>query len=198
VERPIPRQTVSLLNRSRELRVYHPVLTATTAWSQRFAMNLSRILIVTKSQNVSHIWIQALRYASNGIIQEVPKQKVAYSSLCREYDLIIIDGDQSVRHSDQPNDVLEDFSDTILLCYRIHKHFDNPIILLTARTDEEYLLRAYQSGVAECVVEPVDPSLLVAKIMAWLRWSHSYHLNSTHFSIDSIRVAAIAPTQLTA
>ena len=162
----------------------------------------SRILIVTKSPEVSQAWIRCLYEASNGTIQEIPKQKVAYSSLHKDYDLVMIDAHKRTFQMDEQKDdeqkdiVEEGFSDTILLCHRIHKQFDNPIILLTSRKDDEYLLRAYQAGVSECIVEPIILSLLIAKIMAWLRWSHSYHPDSTLTSIDKIGVVAIASTQL--
>jgi CheY-like chemotaxis protein len=173
-------------------------LTNATTWSQRFAMTQSRILIVTKSQEVSQAWVQCLREASNGIVQGIPKKKVAYSSLHKDFDLIIIDAHQCPCHPNEQKDVPEEgFSDTILLCHQIHKQFDNPIILLTARRDEEYVLRAYQAGVSECIVEPIILPLLIAKIMAWLRWSRPHHPNSTLTSIDKIGVAAIASTQLT-
>jgi DNA-binding response OmpR family regulator len=47
-----------------------------------------------------------------------------------------------------------------------------PVILDTYGT-EQTAIKAYQAGVDECVLEPISPTLLVAKIRVWLRHAPS-------------------------
>ena len=48
-----------------------------------------------------------------------------------------------------------------------------PILLLTANHSDPFLLRAYEAGVDECILKPIPPSLLEAKVKAWLRHTSS-------------------------
>lgn len=44
-----------------------------------------------------------------------------------------------------------------------------PILLLTSAHTDKSLLEAYEAGVDECILKPIDPLLFHAKLMAWLR-----------------------------
>lgn len=46
-----------------------------------------------------------------------------------------------------------------------------PILLLLSNSDKQLLLRCYEMGVDDCIVWPVDPLILLAKVQAWLRRS---------------------------
>jgi DNA-binding response OmpR family regulator len=48
-----------------------------------------------------------------------------------------------------------------------------PILLLGSIQTIKYMLQAYEAGVDEYILKPIDPSLLHAKVKAWLRrtWS---------------------------
>ena len=66
-----------------------------------------------------------------------------------------------------------DKDSTVLnVCSDIRELSDQPLILVTYRDDEDYLLDAYDVGVSECVVRPVGSQLLDAKITSWLRWAY--------------------------
>jgi len=52
-----------------------------------------------------------------------------------------------------------------------------PILMLTSNRSEGFLLEAYAAGVDECIVKPISPPLLYAKIRAWLRRSWSIPIN---------------------
>jgi DNA-binding response OmpR family regulator len=68
--------------------------------------------------------------------------------------------------------VIEDFDgdpEELALCVRLRRETTVPILLLTAQPDEAFHLRAYRSGVDECIAVPVNPLLFVAKVQAWLR-----------------------------
>jgi len=59
------------------------------------------------------------------------------------------------------------------LTRKLRKRSAIPILLLTSRIDEAYLIEAYQAGVDECILEPITPRLFLAKIRAWLRQSRT-------------------------
>ena len=48
-----------------------------------------------------------------------------------------------------------------------------PILLLGSNQTTKFMLEAYEAGVDEYILKPIEPSLLYAKIKAWLRrtWS---------------------------
>ena len=48
-----------------------------------------------------------------------------------------------------------------------------PILLLASNQTNKFMLEAYEAGIDEYILKPVEPSLLLAKIKAWLRrtWS---------------------------
>jgi len=68
--------------------------------------------------------------------------------------------------------VLEDFDaefEELEICRKLRQETPVPILLLTVKSDESFLLDAYQAGVDECIVQPVSPRLFLAKVRAWLR-----------------------------
>lgn len=52
-----------------------------------------------------------------------------------------------------------------------------PILLLTSTTSDEFLIEAYEVGVDDCILKPISPILLRAKLKAWLRHSRSVPVN---------------------
>lgn len=59
--------------------------------------------------------------------------------------------------------------DALALTRRLRQETVVPVILLSGRTDEAYVLSAYDAGVNDCLSLPISPTLLVAKVKAWLR-----------------------------
>ena len=71
--------------------------------------------------------------------------------------------------------IFEDFNtkiEELSICHELRKLTPIPILLLTSKDDEKLLLDAYQSGFDECIVQPLHPLLFLAKIRAWMRYSH--------------------------
>ena len=64
-----------------------------------------------------------------------------------------------------------------------------PILLLTSAWSEEDVLEAYQAGVDDYLAKPASPSLLHAKIKAWLKRSAS-------ISIDALNPIKVGTLQL--
>lgn len=59
------------------------------------------------------------------------------------------------------------------LCRGLRSETANPVLVLVPPLDDAGLLKLYEAGVDEAIVEPVSPALLLAKVRAWLRRSHT-------------------------
>lgn len=70
------------------------------------------------------------------------------------------------------------------VCKEIRSYSKVPIIMLTARTDEQDELHGFQMGVDEYISKPFSPKILVARVEAILRRSNA-------ISSDVIRVGGI-------
>lgn len=70
------------------------------------------------------------------------------------------------------------------VCKEIRSYSKVPIIMLTARTDEQDELHGFQMGVDEYISKPFSPKILVARVEAILRRSNA-------ISSDAIRVGGI-------
>jgi DNA-binding response OmpR family regulator len=57
------------------------------------------------------------------------------------------------------------------ICRQLHAKISCPLLLLTSCENEAHWLTAYQQGVDECILRAVSPSLFLAKVTSWLRWS---------------------------
>ena len=57
------------------------------------------------------------------------------------------------------------------------------ILYLTSQNDEHHVLKAYQSGVDECVVKPISPALFLYRVRALLRRAQ----NSTIMGLQNIK-----------
>ena len=48
---------------------------------------------------------------------------------------------------------------------------DAPILVLSPSANEARAIEMYEAGIDEYVVKPLVPSLVTAKVLAWLRWT---------------------------
>jgi DNA-binding response OmpR family regulator len=93
--------------------------------------------------------------------------------------LTAIDGQQGFRcwESENPDVVLLDAGLPKLngfeLCRRIRHDSDTPVIMLTARDDEEDIVRGFQLGADDYVTKPFSVKQLTARMSAVLRRSHA-------------------------
>jgi DNA-binding response OmpR family regulator len=56
-------------------------------------------------------------------------------------------------------------------CAVLRELFEGPLLLLTPVSDEAGSVEAYNAGVDECIVHPIVPELLAAKVASWHRWT---------------------------
>lgn len=86
-------------------------------------------------------------------------------------------------------DIMMPFMDGWELCKAIRKISDVPIIILTARSEEEDKLLGYDIGADDYVTKPFSPKVLVAKIKVLLKRSEVYKdNNSTSMDINGLYI----------
>ncbi|MDO4249890.1 MAG: response regulator [Moraxella sp.] len=77
--------------------------------------------------------------------------------------------------NEQPDLVLLDVmlpgSDGLTVCREVRAHFQQPILMLTARTDDMDQVLGLEMGADDYVAKPVQPRVLLARIRALLRRS---------------------------
>jgi len=57
----------------------------------------------------------------------------------------------------------------LVLIRRLRAETITPILLLIHAAGEDQVLDTYHAGVDECILKPIGPGLIVAKVRAWLR-----------------------------
>ena len=115
-----------------------------------------RVLLVTEDLQAGDIWAHALKQQGVEVILEGSANGAVQRWAEGAFDAAIID-------------LYAQQLDGIALCRRLRTATGKPVLLLTPERDEARLLEAYQSGVDECIVKPVGPLVLVAKVLSWLR-----------------------------
>jgi DNA-binding response OmpR family regulator len=66
-------------------------------------------------------------------------------------------------------DVMMPNMDGVTLCERIREHITCPIIIVSAYSSKEEILRAFDAGADEFISKPVDAEVIVAQVGAHLR-----------------------------
>jgi DNA-binding response OmpR family regulator len=62
-----------------------------------------------------------------------------------------------------------------------------PIVVLTSQSTEKVMLQAYQAGVDDYIVTPMDPEIVQLKLKAWLRGSRTFPVEM----LDSLQVGEV-------
>ena len=65
-------------------------------------------------------------------------------------------------------DIMLPILDGWTVCRRIRKHSNIPILMLTARADEDDSLLGYELGADDYLIKPYNPRILVAKVRRFL------------------------------
>ena len=88
---------------------------------------------------------------------------------------VVNDGEEAIRRirADQPDLVVLDLmlpgADGLSVCREVRPAFRNPILMLTARTDDMDQVLGLEMGADDYVPKPVKPRVLLARIRALLR-----------------------------
>lgn len=104
------------------------------------------------------------------------------ASLTREYleangltVAVVEDGDTAIQRirDEQPDlvvlDVMLPGTDGLTVCRQVRESYHNPILMLTARTDDMDQVLGLEMGADDYVPKPVKPRVLLARIRALLR-----------------------------
>ncbi|MGG5253605.1 response regulator transcription factor [Neobacillus sp. SM06] len=106
------------------------------------------------------------------------------------------DGEEAIALFEQNNisliilDIMIPGVDGWSVCRRIRKKSNCPIIILTARTDEDDTLLGFELGADEYVTKPYSPPILLARAKRLLDTNrHSPHqVNKNSFSFNGIHI----------
>ena len=119
-----------------------------------------KVLVVSNSLTTGQLWAFSLQERKFDVIMEPNPSK-----LLRRWA------------EESPNLIVLDFSVQDLpilgMIRSLREESVVPVLLLTSNKEEPYVLEAYDSGVDECILKPISPSLFHAKVKAWLRRSWS-------------------------
>lgn len=118
------------------------------------------VLLISDNLEFGGIWTYALRQRGLEAAHARTGQEAGKRLQEDSYALVIID-------------IYAQEQDSIALCQQVRPQTTSPVLLLTSRGDEGYVLAAYEAGVDECIVKPLSPSLFLAKIAVWLRHSRT-------------------------
>ncbi len=137
------------------------------------------ILLVSDNLEFGGIWTYALHQRGLEVAHARTEQEAIEHLQEVLYDLVIID-------------IYLQGQDSIALCRQICPQTGGPVLLLTSRNDEAYVLAAYEAGVDECIVKPLSPSLFLAKVAVWLRHARAGILAKesgglANFRLDPVR-----------
>lgn len=135
-----------------------------------------KVLIISDDPNSAELLTLILRQA--GLLAATTHRtdgKGALAAYTKEVpDMILIDA------STRDFDLLD-------ICRTLRLETIAPILVLSPRTEEEYILQAFNLGIDEYLPKPLSPRLLAAKVKALLRRARSVPLAS----ISSLRVGGI-------
>lgn len=94
---------------------------------------------------------------------------------------VVSDGQQAISRiiKDQPDlvvlDVMLPGADGLEVCREVRSDYHNPILMLTARTDDVDQVLGLEMGADDYVAKPVRPRVLLARIRALLRRQDQVH-----------------------
>ena len=93
-----------------------------------------------------------------------------------------LDGALAAYSKEAPDMVFVDASgasfEPVEVCRGLRMETPTPLILSSPRTEEDYILQAYESGIDEYVVKPFSPRILTAKVKVLLKRARSLPLAS--------------------
>ncbi|MGP4082582.1 response regulator transcription factor [Pseudalkalibacillus sp. R45] len=85
-------------------------------------------------------------------------------------------------------DIMMPETDGWSVCRRIRKHSDVPVIIVTARDEDEDTLLGFELGADDYVTKPFNPSILVARAKALLKRGKSSSKKESLLEIEGIEI----------
>lgn len=116
----------------------------------------SRILVVDDDSALAEMLTMVLEGNGFNVVHAVDGNEALEQFERTDPDLILLD-------------VMLPFTSGIQVCEKIRETSGVPIIMLTARTDTDDIVRGLEAGADDYVVKPFNPAELTARIRARLR-----------------------------
>lgn len=140
----------------------------------RSPLNRAKLLIVSTSVRTGPLWAYSLQVDKFDVVMEADPSRTLRRWSEERPNLVLLDM------------ISEELS--ILNIIRVlREEASVPILLLAPAKSEDYLLQAYAAGADECIAKPISPTMLHAKIKAWMRRSASARSDI----LDPIRVGRV-------
>ena len=114
------------------------------------------ILIVEDDQRLAELTREYLQGNGLNVSIEMDGAQAAARILQEQPDLVILD-------------LMLPGEDGLSICRKVRGHYDGPILMLTARTDDMDQVLGLEMGADDYVCKPVRPRVLLARIRALVR-----------------------------
>jgi DNA-binding response OmpR family regulator len=117
-----------------------------------------KILLITDRADLARLTAQALIQSGIEVvlIDHTFVRSKSSSANLNDYELVLVN-------------LFDEERDSYELCRRVRGGYYGPILTILYGRDERALLRAYEAGADDCLVQPLSIHLLMAKVQAWLR-----------------------------
>lgn len=114
------------------------------------------VFLVSDDLPSARIWAYSLKQSGMDVCTAGFSEKTLQVWMDEFPDLIVLD-DHLAR------------IDVLAFCRQMRADAAIPMLLLTSRSEEIYILEVYQTGIDDCIPNPVSPRIFLAKVKAWLR-----------------------------
>lgn len=115
-----------------------------------------RILIVEDDERLAMLTLDYLRKNGLEVAIETDGTRAIRRIITEQPDLVVLD-------------VMLPGADGLTVCREVRPQFHNPILMLTARTDDMDQVLGLEMGADDYVAKPAQPRVLLARIRALLR-----------------------------
>lgn len=114
------------------------------------------ILVLSNRPETGPMWVYSMQRKNWTVAFESSFDKAINRLREQIPDLILID-------TQKPNE------NVIALVRELRAETMTPILLLSHAVPEDQIVDAYNTGVDECIIKPIGPALLIAKVCSWMR-----------------------------
>lgn len=128
--------------------------------------NMPRILIVEDDERLAMLTQDYLRKNGLDVAIETDGTRAIRRIIAEQPDLVVLD-------------VMLPGSDGLTVCREVRAQYQQPILMLTARTDDMDQVLGLEMGADDYVAKPAQPRVLLARIRALLRRSDTAPVESS-------------------
>lgn len=123
-----------------------------------------KLLIITDLAARPHLWTQILVLSEKEV--HIDDAAIVTDELnaahLAHYDMIMLN-------------LHERAGDCVQICQQLRPHYANPLLVILQEEDEDLMVRAFEAGADDCLVQPMSNRLLLAIVNAWLRRAQMHH-----------------------